>query len=196
MSQFYDSITQELKDFIAVQKIFFVATAPRVGRINLSPKGMDTFRVLNERRALYLDLVGSGNETAAHLLDDGRITVMFCSFDERARIARVYGRGRSIQRGDEKWDEYLAMFPPEPGVRQIMEIDVESAMTSCGYGVPYDGAVERDTLRKYWQKKGDDAVVPYQQKHNVQSIDGLPTGITLDAVARSSKGRRPPRNLD
>ncbi len=187
MSRFYESITPELKDFIAEQKMFFVATAPRVGRINLSPKGMDTFRVLDERRAIYLDLTGSGNETAAHLLDDGRITVMFCSFDQTARIARLYGRGRTIQRGDRKWDEYLAMFPPEPGVRQIMEIDVESAMTSCGYAVPYDGDRERDTLRKYWQKEGDDAVTPYQQKHNVRSIDGLPTGITNAADSRSSK---------
>jgi hypothetical protein len=187
MSQFYESITPELNDFIAEQKLFFVATAPRVGRINLSPKGMDTFRVLNERRVIYLDLTGSGNETAAHLLDDGRITVMFCSFDKSARIARLYGRGRTIHTGDEKWKTYLAMFPPEPGVRQIMEIEVESTMTSCGYAVPFDGTRERDTLRKYWQKKGDDAVRPYHHKHNVKSIDGLPTGITRDADLRSSK---------
>lgn len=187
MSQFYESITPELKDFIAEQKMFFVATAPRVGRINLSPKGMDTFRVLGERRAIYLDLTGSGNETAAHLLDDGRITVMFCSFDKTARIVRLYGRGRAIHPGDEKWDEYLAMFPPEPGVRQIMEIDVESTMTSCGYAVPFDGDQERDTLRRYWEKKGDEAVTPYHHKHNVRSIDGLPTGIANAADSRSSK---------
>jgi hypothetical protein len=187
MSQFHDSITPELKEFIAEQKMFFVATAPRVGRINLSPKGMDTFRVLNERRVIYLDLTGSGNETAAHLLDDGRITIMFCSFDKTARIARLYGRGRTIHPGDEKWDAYLATFPPEPGVRQIMEIDVDSAMTSCGYAVPLDGTAERDTLRKYWQKKGDDAVTPYQHKHNIKSIDGLPTGIPNAADLRSSK---------
>jgi Pyridoxamine 5'-phosphate oxidase len=187
MSQFYESITPELKDFIAEQKMFFVATAPRVGRINLSPKGMDTFRVVGERRAIYLDLTGSGNETAAHLLDDGRITVMFCSFDKTARIVRLYGRGRTIQRGDEKWDDYLAMFPPEPGVRQIMEINVESTMTSCGYAVPFDGDKERDTLRRYWEKKGDEAVTPYQQKHNARSIDGLPTGITNAVDSHSSK---------
>ncbi len=187
MSQFHDSITPELKEFIAEQKMFFVATAPRVGRINLSPKGMDTFRVLSERRAIYLDLTGSGNETAAHLLDDGRITIMFCSFDKSARIARIYGRGRTIHPDDEKWEAYLAMFPPEPGVRQIMEIDVESAMTSCGYAVPFDGTRERDTLRKYWQNKGDGALTPYQQQHNVTSIDGLPTGIGSGADSQSSK---------
>jgi hypothetical protein len=187
MSQFHDSITPELKDFIAEQKMFFVATAPRVGRINLSPKGMDTFRVLSDRRVIYLDLTGSGNETAAHLLDDGRITIMFCSFDKTARIARLYGRGRTIHPGDAKWNDYLAMFAPEPGVRQIMEIDVESAMTSCGYAVPFEGTKERDTLRKYWQKKGDDAVTPYQQKHNAMSIDGLPTSVISGVDSRSSK---------
>jgi hypothetical protein len=170
-----------MKQFIAEQKVFFVATAPHEGRINLSPKGMDTFRVVGDNRVLYLDLTGSGNETAAHLLESGRITIMFCSFDKTAHIMRIYGRGRAIHPGDGKWNEYLSMFPSEPGVRQIMEIDVESAMTSCGYGVPrLEGLEERDTLRKYWQRRGADAVVQYQQNKNIESIDGLPTGIFDD----------------
>ena len=178
MSKWFTSITSEMREFIAEQKVFFVATAPHQGRINLSPKGMDTFRVLDETRAIYLDITGSGNETAAHLLDDGRLTIMFCSFDKTADITRLYGHGRAVHPHDEEWKQYLAMFPHEPGVRQIIEIKVESAMTSCGYGVPrLQGLEERDTLRKYWQSRGDEAVVEYQQKENLHSIDGLPTGI-------------------
>ena len=178
MSNWYKVITQELKEFIAAQKVFFVATAPTEGRINLSPKGMDTFRVINPNRVIYLDITGSGNETAAHLLDNGRITIMFCSFDRTARIARLYGHGRSIHQHDAKWREYLPMFPPEPGVRQIMEIDVESAMTSCGYGVPsMENLNERDTLRKYWEKRDKQTLTAYQHEENERSIDGLPTGL-------------------
>jgi hypothetical protein len=187
MSEWFKSITGEMKTFIAEQKVFFVATAPHEGRINLSPKGMDTIRVIGNKRVLYLDLTGSGNETAAHLLENGRITIMFCSFDKTARIMRLFGRGRTIRPGDDKWKEYLALFPAEPGVRQIMEIDVESAMTSCGYGVPrFDGLEERDTLRKYWESRGDDAAIRYQEDHNLESIDGLPTGI-MAAASRGAK---------
>ncbi len=178
MSSWYKEITPELKEFIAAQKVFFVATAPTEGRINLSPKGMDTFRVLSAKRAIYLDITGSGNETAAHLLDNGRITVMFCSFDKTARIARLYGHGRAIHPHDSNWLEYLPMFPPERGVRQIMEIEVESAMTSCGYGVPWmENLRERDTLRKYWEKRDERSLTNYQHGENQRSIDGLPTGL-------------------
>jgi Pyridoxamine 5'-phosphate oxidase len=181
MSEWHQSITSKMKEFIAEQKVFFVATAPHEGRINLSPKGMDTFRVVGNNRVLYLDLTGSGNETAAHLYENGRITIMFCSFDQTARILRLYGRGRAIQVRDAKWQEYLALFPSEPGVRQIMEIDVETTMTSCGYAVPrFEGFGERDTLRQYWQSRGDDAVGKYHKQHNLESIDGMPTGIFVD----------------
>jgi Pyridoxamine 5'-phosphate oxidase len=183
MSKWFKSITNEMREFIAEQKVFFVATAPHEGRINLSPKGMDTFRVVDEKRAIYLDLTGSGNETAAHLLDDGRITIMFCSFEKTADITRLYGRGRAIHPRDSEWNEYLARFPKQLGVRQIIEINVESAMTSCGYAVPrLQGLEERDTLRKYWEKRGEDAVVEYQRKENLRSIDGLPTGIFADDI--------------
>jgi hypothetical protein len=187
MSQWFKTITPKMREFIAEQKVFFVATAPHQGRINLSPKGMDTFRVFDPKRAIYLDLTGSGNETAAHLLDDGRLTVMFCSFDQTASVMRLYGKGRAIHPADPEWNEYLALFPAEPGVRQIIEIEVESAMTSCGYAVPrLEGLQERDTLRKYWQGRSDDAVSKYQQKENQQSIDGLPTGIF---AARTDSGK-------
>ena len=135
MSKWYEVLTPEIKEFIAGQMMFFVATAPNAGRINLSPKGMDTFRILGDRRVIYLDITGSGNETASHLYENGRITIMFCSFDKTPRIVRLYGHGRTIHPRDERWSEYLAMFPDTPGLRQIMEIDIDSAMTSCGYAV-------------------------------------------------------------
>ena len=179
MSKWFEEVTPEMITFIDNQKVFFVATAPREGHINLSPKGMDTFRVLDSRKAIYLDLTGSGNETAAHLRENARITIMFCSFDKAASIMRLYGRGRVIHPGDGEWQAYLAKFAPVPGVRQIMEINIERAMTSCGYGVPRledENLEERDTLRKYWEKDGADPE-KYQRKHNVLSIDGLPTGV-------------------
>jgi hypothetical protein len=186
MSKWFNSITPEMREFIAGQKIFFVATAPHQGRINLSPKGMDTFRVVDETHAIYLDLTGSGNETAAHLLDDGRLTIMFCSFEKAADITRLYGRGRAIHPRDREWSDYLARFPPHHGVRQIIELAVESAMNSCGYAVPrLEGLEERDTLRKYWQGRDEAAVVKYQQKENVRSIDGLPTGIFAEGAGRA-----------
>ena len=184
MSKFFEEITPEIKAFIEKQKVFFVATAPREGHINLSPKGMDTFRVLDPHTAIYLDLTGSGNETAAHLLDNGRITIMFCSFDKAAMIMRLYGRGRAIHPGDRKWDGYLAKFALTPGVRQIMEISIARTMTSCGYAVPRmneDALEERETLRKYWEKEGADPA-RYQRKHNVLSIDGLPTGVVRETT--------------
>jgi hypothetical protein len=182
MSNWYKTITPELKQFINEQKVFFVATAPREGRINLSPKGMDTFRVISPRRVIYLDITGSGNETAAHLLDNGRITIMFCSFDKTARIMRIYGHGRTVHSGDQTWNKYLSMFQPERGTRQIMEIEVEATMTSCGYGVPVMGSpTERDTLRKYWEKRDEETLINYQHKENERSIDGLATGLFGDA---------------
>src|SRR6202045_366984 len=195
MASFFDTVTPELAKFIRAQPVFFVATAAPGSRINLSPKGMDTFRVLDEKRVAYLDLTGSGNETAAHLLHDGRITIMFCSFDSNAEIARIYGRGEVIHPADQRWPELIAHFPKLPGVRQLMEISVESAMTSCGYGVPRMGKAGemtgRDTLEKYWTTRGEEKKEQYQQKHNVRSIDGLATGMD-EATSPSSK--TPSRN--
>ena len=194
MSEFLDQITSELAKFIRAQPVFFVATAAPGSRINLSPKGMDTFRVLDEKRVAYLDLTGSGNETAAHLLHDGRITIMFCSFDSNAEIARIYGRGAVIRPDDKRWTELIAHFPKISGLRQIMEIGVESAMTSCGYGVPRMAKTGemagRDTLEKYWATRGDEKKEQYWQKHNVQSIDGLPTGMDEATTPSSENSTR------
>ena len=186
MANFFDAITPELAKFIRAQPVFFVATAAPGARINLSPKGMDTFRVLDEKQVAYLDLTGSGNETAAHLLHDGRITIMFCSFDQNAQIARIYGRGAVVRPSDARWPELIGHFPKHPGVRQVMEIRVESAMTSCGYGVPRMGEMTaRDTLEKYWTTRGEEKKEQYHQDHNLRSIDGLPTGL-----AERGEGKR------
>jgi hypothetical protein len=194
MSKFFDTITPELAKFIRAQPVFFVATAAPEARINLSPKGMDTFRVLDKKRVAYLDLTGSGNETAAHLMHDGRITIMFCAFDKNAEIARIYGRGAVVRPTDERWPKLIAHFPKLSGVRQIMEIRVESAMTSCGYGVPrMREMTERDTLEKYWTTRGEEKKAQYQQDNNLRSIDGLPTGMaeaTTQSSATSSRTRR------
>ena len=136
MAKFFPRLDAGLRDFIAEQKIFFTATAPADGRINLSPKGMDTLRCIDDSTVAYLDLTGSGNETAAHLAENGRMTVMMCSFSESPLILRLYGRGRVVRAGDAEWDGLRAHFPAYPGERQIVVLEVESAQTSCGFAVP------------------------------------------------------------
>lgn len=178
MAKFYPELDPSLRAFIARQHLYFVATAPRSGRINLSPKGIDSFRVLDGNRVAYLDLTGSGNETAAHLLDNGRLTVMFCSFEGEPLILRLYGTGRVVGRRDGEWAELRPLFPSLPGVRQIVTMDVDSVQTSCGGGVPlyaYQG--ERDALLRWAEKKGEQGLADYRREKNRLSIDGLLTGI-------------------
>lgn len=192
MSKFYDALTPEIAEFIQSQPVFFTATAPEEGRINLSPKGMDTFRVLDPGTVAYLDITGSGNETATHLHQNGRITLMFCSFGAVADIVRIYGEGCVVRPGNAEWEDLHRHFPTYPGERQIMKIAVNSAMTSCGYGVPRMELVKpRDTLENYWIKKGPGAAEKYWAAHNVRSIDGLETGSFDDASNRPhpSSGR-------
>ena len=183
MAQFFDRLNESLRKFIGEQPIFFVATAPHDGRINLSPKGMDTLRCLDDSRVAYLDLTGSGNETAAHLKDDGRITVMFCSFTRRASILRLYGVGRVVPAGSAEWESLIGLFPDLPGARQLVVIDIRSVQTSCGYAVPEMTFVrERQTLRKWAEGKGDAGLAEYRREKNKVSIDGLPTGLNRDAA--------------
>jgi hypothetical protein len=176
MAKFYTHLEEGLQSFIAGQKVFFTATAPEEGRINLSPKGMDTFRCLDEgRRVAYLDLTGSGNETAAHLSENGRMTVMFCSFSEQPLILRIYGRGRVVLPEDEEWAALRPHFPALPGERQIVLLDVESAQTSCGFAVPvYELKEERQRLVEWTLSKGEDGIRDYRREKNQVSIDGLP----------------------
>lgn len=178
MAEFFDTLNDSHEDALETAPVFFVATAPLEGRINLSPKGLDSLRVLSPAQLAYLDLTGSGNETAAHLRENDRITLMVCSFTRNALILRVYGRGRSVQPGDAEWDALLARFPATPGTRQIFVIDVESVQTSCGYAVPQmEMVAERQTLNKWSDGKGDQGLAEYRAQNNMVSIDGKPTGL-------------------
>lgn len=177
MAKFYSQLDDQLCEFIQQQQLFFTATAPIAGRINLSPKGIDSFRCLDFHQVAYLDLTGSGNETAAHLLQNGQITIMFCSFTERPLILRLYGRGEVISPDTAKWHQLIDRFTDLPGKRQIILIQIESLQTSCGYGVPiYELQTERSTLLDWSIKKGVDGVRAYQLKNNHTSIDGFAIG--------------------
>jgi hypothetical protein len=177
MSEFFASLTEDHIAFIAKQPVFFVATAADGARINLSPKGMDSFRVLGPDRVAYLDVGGSGNETHAHLAADGRIIIMFCAFDRPALIFRIYGRGRSVLPQDDEWAKLIEHFTLLPGTRQIFLIDVESAQTSCGWGVPFMAfEAERPTLSKYHAQQDPAVRLKVIAKRN-RSIDGLPMRV-------------------
>ena len=181
MAKFYTELNESLRDFIEEQKIFFTATAPNSGRINLSPKGIDTFRCIDNKTVAYLDLTGSGNETAAHLNENGRITIMFCSFSEKPLILRLYGQGRAIRPRHSEWESFYSVFQPTLGERQIIVLNIDSVQTSCGYGVPiYELKEERKTIREWAVKKGDNGIVEYWREKNQKSIDGLPTKIFED----------------
>lgn len=182
MARTFPELNAAQIELIRTLHIFFVASAPQEGRVNLSPKGMDTFRVLDPRRVGYLDATGSGNETAAHLLQNGRITIMFCTFEGPPMILRIYGTGRTVRAHDAEWAELRPAFgPPLAGERQIILIDVGSVQTSCGFGVPlYDYKAERTQLTTWAEHKGPDGVVAYRNEKNVFSIDGLPTGHNAD----------------
>jgi predicted pyridoxine 5'-phosphate oxidase superfamily flavin-nucleotide-binding protein len=176
-----DAITDELAAFIAAQRVFFVATAPTDGgHVNLSPKGLDTFAVLDPTTVAYLDLTGSGVETIAHLRQNGRITIMFCAFDGKPNILRLYGRGEVLSIGEPEADAILSRFGDYPGARSVILVHIDRVSTSCGYGVPrlrYDG--ERDQLLSWAERRGADGLVEYRQEKNAASIDGLP-GLAAD----------------
>lgn len=183
MAKFYDQISEEHQQFIEAQHMFFVASAPlsAVGHVNLSPKGRDSLRILSPNRVAYLDLIGSGNETSAHLTENGRITFMFCAFEGAPRIMRLFGRGRTILPADTKWAELSARFPTYANARQIIVADIDMVQTSCGYGVPFmDYVGERDTMDRWAETKGEQGLIDYQCEKNVRSIDGLLTPLGLE----------------
>ena len=180
MGKFYNSISDAHASFIRNQHIFFVATAPLAenGRINLSPKGLDCFRVLGENLVGYMDLISSGNETSAHTLENGRITFMLCSFEGEPRIMRLYGKGRAVLPGSEDWEVYAKQFTIYPSTRQLIIADIDLVQTSCGFGVPlFEYTGERDLHFKWADKKGDDGLKEYIQDNNLKSLDGLPTDL-------------------
>jgi hypothetical protein len=176
MGKTYDAITEPLAEFIRAQHLFFVGTAPAGpgGHVNVSPKGLDSFRIVDPRTVAYLDLTGSGVETIAHLRDNGRITFLFCAFEGPPKIVRLYGRGAAVRRGEPDFAALAALFPPMAGVRSVIRVGLERVADSCGYGVPrYRYAGERDQLTEWAARKGPDGVAAYRVKNNRQSIDGL-----------------------
>jgi hypothetical protein len=180
MARTYPAITDELRAFIEAQQMFFVASAPLAagGHVNLSPKGLDSLRVLGPSRVAYLDLTGSGNETSAHLLENGRITFMFCAFAGPPRILRLYGVGTVALPGSAAWAELAPLFPDHPGARQIIVAEIARVQTSCGFAVPlYDFVGHRDTLHNWAEVKGEGDLEEYRAQKNAASIDGLPTPL-------------------
>jgi Pyridoxamine 5'-phosphate oxidase len=180
VAQQYDAISDRHRRFIERQPMFFVATAAREGRVNVSPKGLDSLRVLGPNRVVWLNGTGSGNETAAHLRDVDRLTVMFCSFDREPLVLRLYGSAREIQPGDAEWAELYGLFPPMRGARQVYDVAVDLVLTSCGYGVPLMTEVgQRDLMDSWAAKKGGEGLAAYHAEKNLVSLDGLPTGLRV-----------------
>ena len=178
MGKRYSEIPDKLKQFIEDQKVFFVGTATASGRVNISPKGMDSLRVLNASRVIWLNVTGSGNETSAHIQENPRMTIMFAALEGNPMILRIYGNAKVIHRNDPEWDNLVTLFMPLPGARQIFDLAVDLVQTSCGMGVPlYDYVGEREQLNEWANKKGDKGIKEYWRDKNQESIDGKPTHI-------------------
>lgn len=178
MARQYDAVTDGLQQFIERQHIFFVATAAADGRVNLSPKGLDSLRVLGPNRVAWLNVTGSGNETAAHVRENPRMTLMFASFEAEPMILRLYGTARVVHRNAPDWPTLLARFKPLPGARQIFDLAVDLVQTSCGMAVPrFDYLGDRDALNDWAQKRGEAGIRQYWADKNQVSIDGKPTRI-------------------
>lgn len=183
MAKFYDSISPAHQAFIEKQHIFFVATAPlrAEGHVNVSPKGLDCFKVLGPHLVAYMDLISSGNETSAHTLENGRITFMFCSFDKTPLIMRLYGKGRTVLPGSAEWDTLVPHFTIYPSTRQIIAADIHSVQTSCGFGVPTYAFTGDRSIHFDWAKqKGPEGLQQYMQEKNMRSMDGLPTALGME----------------
>ena len=178
MGKQYFEIPDNLKQFIENQKIFFVGTACADGRINISPKGMDSLRVLDKNRIVWLNVTGSGNETSAHIQESPRMTIMFAAFEGDPMILRIYGNARVVHKNDQGWNELFSLFNQIPGARQIFDLEIDLVQTSCGMAVPFfDYMGERDQLRNWTLKKGEKGLKEYWEQKNQFSLDGKPTNI-------------------
>lgn len=178
MGKQYAALSENLIEFIQKQKIFFVGTATADSRVNVSPKGMDSFRVLSNNRAIWLNVTGSGNETAAHVQQDPRMTIMFCAFEGPPLILRLYGSARAVHKNDDDWEALLAHFQPLPGTRQIFDLSIELVQSSCGMAVPnYDYNCDRGLLVDWANNKGEEGLKQYWGDRNQSSIDNIPTNI-------------------
>src|SRR3954447_5342930 len=179
MARTHDTLDDNLREWIAAQHVFFVATAPTAtdGHVNLSPKGYDSFRVLDDVTVAYLDLTGSGVETIAHVNENGRLTIMFCGFEGPPRILRLFGRGEVVLPGDPDFDELVGLYPALPGVRSVIRCHIDRIQSSCGYSVPFmDYRSERETLTEWAARKGPAGIEEYHAEKNLVSIDGI-TGL-------------------
>jgi len=178
MGQKYEALSDRLIRFICEQHLFFVGTATEDSRVNISPKGMDSLRVMNDRRIIWLNVTGSGNETAAHVQQNPRMTLMFAAFTGKPMILRVYGTARVIHHNDPDWQSLYSLFDPLPGARQVFDLDIELVQTSCGMAVPlFDFAGDREQLNNWAEKKGDVGIREYWRRTNQQTIDGIETDI-------------------
>lgn len=178
MAKKFSGISDQLAEFIKDQKIFFVATAASDGRVNMSPKGMDSLVVLGANRVIWLNVTGSGNETAAHIQENARMTIMFTAFTGDPMILRLYGNAKAVHRNDAEWNELYPHFKPLPGARQIFDLSVDLVQTSCGMSVPfYDYVADRDQLLAWSEKKGEEGIKQYWQDRNQTSLDGKATHI-------------------
>ncbi len=176
-------LNRTLRDFIEKQPLFFVATADRMGRVNVSPKGMETLRIEGDNRIVWLNLSGSGNETAAHVAATGRMTLMFCAFEGNALILRVYGQAKVVHPRDAEWGQLVVGFPEIAGSRQIFDLSIDLVQASCGTGVPimeFRNSRGEDELVPFYDKMGDEGVRDYWRRKNATTIDGNPTGIIED----------------
>lgn len=176
MAKLYKQISPKLQQFIEDQKIFFVATGTADGRINLSPKGMDSLRIIAPNRVAWLNVTGSGNETAAHVQENPRMTLMFTAFEDNPLILRLYGTAKAIHKDEPEWQQLFPLFTPLPGARQIFDLTVDLVQTSCGMAVPlYEFVGEREQLNTWAKKKGEEGIEGYWKETNHTSLDGKPT---------------------
>lgn len=178
MGQRFNNLSDKHIQFINGQKMFFVGTATADSRVNVSPKGMDSLRVLSNSRVAWLNVTGSGNETSAHVQQNPRMTVMFCAFEGEPLILRLYGSAKVVHKGDHEWNDLFLLFKPLPGARQIFDITIDLVQTSCGMAVPYFSYMgDRDLLSDWAAKKGEAGLKRYWEEKNQISIDGIPSYI-------------------
>ena len=178
MAQRYKELSQAHIECMTTQKLFFVGTATAESRVNVSPKGMDSLRVLGPARVVWLNVTGSGNESSAHVQHDPRMTIMFCAFEGQPLILRLYGRAKVLHKGDSEWQDLLGLFPPIPGARQIFDVTLDLVQTSCGMAVPYLSYLgDRELLSAWAEKKGEEGLRRYREEKNQLSLDGIPTHI-------------------
>jgi len=182
MAERFNQLNEKQIEFIKQQRIFFVGTAGAEGTVNVSPKGMDTLRVVNEHQVVWLNLTGSGNETSAHVQENGRMTIMFCSFAKQPLILRLYGQANVIHPRDSIWQELSSLFDEYVGARQFFQLNLDLVLTSCGHAVPFfEYRGERDLLRKSAERRGQAGIEEYWREKNQISLDGKPTNILKNA---------------